>query len=78
VDPDGEHHSTTSNIEGGEIDNGTSVISLLDVSSNITPYLFNLLEKQGIYRFYAKILDPNLIVVNETFLKIFYFNCDTV
>ena len=78
MDPDGEHHSTTSNIEGGEIDNGTSVISLLDVSSNITPYLFNLLEKQGIYRFYAKILDPNLIVVNETFLKIFYFNCDTV
>jgi len=67
VNPDG-NHIPSNNIPSNnneEVDNGTSVISLKDVS-----------KKSGIFRFYAKIIDKKKIR-NES-IKIFYFNCDTV
>ena len=61
VDPEGNHIPSNND----EVDNGTSVISLKDVS-----------KKKGIFRFYAKIIDNTKL--RKENIKIFYFNCDTV
>ena len=64
IDASGVHNCNSYQNKGKD-DNGTSMITLKDIH-----------KKEGIYRFYAHILEPEKLA-NET-LKIFYFNCDTV